>query len=508
LKSFLQASTEDKEEFSLRSTMKASQPQASSSAYSSSSGGIVTILEETKDKAEGELSDARKAEMEAKHEFDMVRQSLENEIGQKKEKLGQVKHNKAAADQAKAAAAGEKATTEKTKAEDAAYLSTLQRDCQQKAVEWEERLKSAKGEIGALDKATEILQAGVKALIQVSVKRSTRSHRAMIMRDPFADSDDDESAVDEDKRTRFIDVMRTLSRKYNSFAFTQITNRAKAGDPMEKIRGLIEEMISKLTAEAAEEANQKAFCDEEMGKSKKALGIKGMKLEKLSARIDQGSTRKLQLLEEVKGLEGDVAEIDRANAEATNIRQQEHTEFKKAQSDYKSSENACAQAVEVLKQYYSGAALLQIQSATRRSTSRSRDESQAPGSDAGASIIQFLEFAQGDFAKLLAEVENSEDVSATAFQKLAVENKVAKATKQAEAKGKESEVKQLTNSLNDSNEDKDGLSKEVDAVSMYLEKLKPECETKVMSADERMAARKAEIEGLKEALSILSGSSV
>ena len=39
-------------------------------------------------------------------------------------------------------------------------------------------------------------------------------------------------------------------------------------DPFGKIRGLIEEMIAKLTKEAAEEADQKSFCDEEIGESK------------------------------------------------------------------------------------------------------------------------------------------------------------------------------------------------------------------------------------------------
>merc|ERR1719274_527562 len=85
------------------------------------------------------------------------------------------------------------------------------------------------------------------------------------------------------------------------------------------------------------------------------------------------------------------------------------------------------------------------------------------------------------------------------------ENKVAKATKMAEAKAKESQVKALTNSLEMSKEDQAATSKELDAVLAYLDKLKPECESKAMSYEERKAARDAEIEGLKEALSILEG---
>lgn len=499
LKSFLQSTSDrDEPDFSIRGAMLAQQPQAK--AYESSSGGIMDILDETKDKAEKELSDCRKAEMEASHEFEMVKQSLENEISTKKEKLAEASAGKATNAEAKGSAEGELTNTKKTKSEDSAYLSTLKSDCQAKAMEWEERLKSAKGEMGAIDKAKEILSEGVKALVQVSARRSTiRSHSRFLTSTNFDDDDDSE---EDDRRQRVVDKLKELGGTYRSFALTQLGNRAKS-DPMAKVKGLIEEMISKLMSEAAEEANQKAFCDEEMGKSKKAQQTKTMKLDKLTARIDSFSTKRLQLLEDIKTLESEVSDIDRSQAEATKIRQEEHAEFQKAQSDYSSSENACAQAVEVLKQYYEGSSLLQISSTSRRSSSDAAPSFGGAQSDAGSTIIQFLEVAEEDFARLLAEVETSEDNAQKAYDKLSQENKVSKATKATEAKGKNSEVKSISASLADYTDDKTGLSKELDAVAAYIEKLRPECESKAMSAEERIAARKAEIEGLKEALQIL-----
>merc|ERR1719321_803302 len=499
LRSFLQESQKDREDdsedFSLKSKLR--QPQAKVVAYESKSGGIIDILEETKDKAEAELSDARKAEMEASHAFQMVKQSLESEISTSKEKLAECQSQKSSNEEAKGSAEGEMKETEKTKAIDHETLETLKSECQGKAVEWEERLKSAKGEMGALDKAKEILQSGVKALIQVSVRRSSRRS----LKDPFMSSDSEDDDDDDDVRTKLVDKLRKLGRKFNSFSLAQVANRAKS-DPFVKIKGLIEEMIAKLLAEQQAEANQKAFCDEEMGKSKKAQEIKTAKLGKLSARIDEGESRKVQLLEEIRNLESELAEIDRSQAEATQLRTKEHEEFLKSQADYQSSEDACAQAVEVLKEYYSGGALIQIKSSSRRALARARDDQPEFGSankDAGGSIIEFLEFAEEDFARLLAEVEGAEDQAQKAFDKLSTENKVAKASKTAEAKGKNSEVKSLTKSLTEQSEDKDGLNEELAAVNMYIEKLKPQCESKAMSAGEKIAAKKAEIEGLKEA---------
>merc|ERR1719313_3227466 len=88
------------------------------------------------------------------------------------------------------------------------------------------------------------------------------------------------------------------------------------------------------------------------------------------------------------------------------------------------------------------------------------------------------------------------------------ENKVSKAAKTTEVKASASEIKSLVTALANTKEDHDMTSKELDAVMMYIEKLKPQCEEKAMSYAEKKARRESEISGLKEALSILSGDAV
>merc|ERR1719316_2590398 len=114
--------------------------------------------------------------------------------------------------------------------------------------------------------------------------------------------------------------------------------------------------------------------------------------------------------------------------------------------------------------------------------------------------------SEEDFTTLLAESEATEDEAAKAYESLTNENKVSKSSKEAEAKGKASEAKSLKVQLEHNKEDHASVSKELDAVLAYIDKLKPECESKAMSYEERKAAREAEIAGLKEALEILSGS--
>ena len=87
--------------------------------------------------------------------------------------------------------------------------------------------------------------------------------------------------------------------------------------------------------------------------------------------------------------------------------------------------------------------------------------------------------AESDFTTLLAEAEADESAQAEAYEKLTQDNTMTKTTKLGDAKGKKNEVKQLEVSLDNYKENKATTSEELDAVLMYLDKLKPQCESKV-----------------------------
>merc|ERR1719213_1598200 len=128
-------------------------------------------------------------------------------------------------------------------------------------------------------------------------------------------------------REKVVNILKGVASKTNSFAFAQLASMAQS-DPFVKIRGLIEDMIAKLLKEAQEEATQKAFCDEEMGKSKKSQAEKTATLDKLQTRIDGTSATIAELTEAVKTLESEIAEIDSAQASATKIRTKESADNK------------------------------------------------------------------------------------------------------------------------------------------------------------------------------------
>lgn len=483
------------------------QPQAKMVAYESKSGSIVSTIEEMQGKAEEALSEVRKKEMEAQHNFNMVKQTLTTAITEGNERVKSAVAAKSMYSQKLESAKGDLVETKKTKAADEEYSETLKTECQIKSSDWSLRQKEASAETAAIEKAKDILVSGVKAFVQVSQGTKLRTHRKSLNSneeeedDSDSDDEDDEQARMGASRNKVITILKKLGRSHHSFKLMQIASSA-ATDPFVKIRGLIEDMVAKLMQEAQEDATHEAFCNEELSKSKKSKNQKEMELAKYKSRIDGAKTSIAELKESVKTLESEIAAIDKTQAEAATLRASENTEYLAASKDFKDSADAVSKAIGVLSDFYKGTSFLQIKQKSRQPSFGSAK------SDAASGIISVLEVAESDFRSLLAEADATEEQAVAAFEKLSEENKISRAAKATDAKAKLSEMKSLKVTFNHASEDHEEVSAELDAVMAYLDKLKPECETKAMSYEERKSAREAEIEGLKQALGILEGSAL
>jgi len=449
-------------------------------AHSMDSNAIVETLSEMEDKASESLNDARKREGEAAQAYALLKQSMDGETAGMKEELSENTNLKASSAEKLAGAQGDLEITKKSLAEDTAYLKDLKRDCQTRAREFEAESKDNNAEITALGKAKAILLKKF-ALVQTA----TRVHALAKV----------QARDNEDSKSRALRSIEQLGRKLHSTALVSLAYRA-ASDPFGKIRSMIEDMIAKLLQEAAEEATQKAFCDTEIGESTKSKDEKQGKLDKVNARLESAESTTATLMDEVSVLSKEVADSDAAMATATALRGKEKATFVVVEKDLSESQEACAAATEVLREYYEGASLIQTGQKAKGQTDEQGD---------GSGILGMLEVAESDFATGLAEARTVEEAAQGDFDKLKDEAKMLKATKTMEIKGKQSEMASLKTSIGDLSSDKEGLTGELGAVLAYLDKLKPQCETKVPSYAERKAAREAEIEGLKNGLEILEG---
>merc|ERR1712137_993931 len=161
-------------------------------------------------------------------------------------------------------------------------------DCMEKAQDYELEMKSRGEELKALAGAKKAISESVAgaSLEQENVSLLQTSRRMLTQADL--------SGVE---ATRFV---RDLGRKLRVPAFAQLAARmerllrgtsASGDDQFAKVKGLIRDMIAKLLKEAEEEAEEKAFCDKELGETRAKKEDKEDEIAKLTAAIDKATAR-------------------------------------------------------------------------------------------------------------------------------------------------------------------------------------------------------------------------
>merc|ERR1719198_22257 len=487
--------------------------------YKSHSSSIVEVLEDMKDKAEETLADTRKAESNAAHNFDMTKQSLEDQMAADNKDLGEAKSAKASAAETKATAEGDLAMSVKDLANAEAQLETLNTDCTTAADDHESSMKNRAEELKVIAEAKEIITSSSGGAVdqvyflQVAKAYTTaKISRSSTLATMTAHSKLHTSA--DLVNMEIVAMLKKLAKEQHSAPLVQLASRisavmrygvASGEDPFAKVKSLITELIDKLEAEAKSEASQKAYCDEEMAKTAEKKAELNADIDKLTSKIDVAAARSAKLKEEVADLNKELADLTKLQAEMDTTRADEHKAYTTAKSDLEQGISGVQHALEILRDYYGGASLIQgskLEPAPELAPMHSKAEG------AGQSIIGILEVIESDFSKSLAEETVAEEQAASSYEKTTQENKISKAMKEQDVKYKTQESTSLDKEIAEMTSDKEGLISELSAVLEYGEKLVEMCVAKPETYEERSKRRQAEIAGLKEALKYLEGAAL
>jgi len=461
--------------------------------YKSHSGGIVEVLEDMKEKAESQLSDLRKAENNGKHNFDMLKQSLEDQLGADNKDMDEEKSTKAANAEAKATDEGDLEVTQKSLANSQEELETARSTCMQTASDHEATVNARTEELAVIAKARQVLEetssgavAQSYSFVQVGVRMQNRADLA---------------------KSEVVTMVKSLAKKHHSAALAQLASKIAAvvkygalggEDPFGKVKGLISDMISKLEKEMNEEASEKKFCDEQMSKTEVKKGELEDDVAKMTSKIDTASAKSAELKEQVKELENELAALAKEQAVMDKIRQETHADYETAKVDLELGLSGVRNAVGVLRDYYNGGS---EDASFMQQPAMPEKHSKATG--AGQSIIGILEVCESDFAKNLAKEETEEEDAQSSYAKMTQENAITKTTKLQDVKYKVQESKSLDTTIAEVAGDRETTNTELAAVNEYYAKIKDRCIAKPETYEDRTARRDAEINGLKEALAVL-----
>jgi len=429
----------------------------------------------------------------------MLAQSLNDQLDADNKDMTSEKSLKASTEENKAVAEGDLAETVKGLAEDNKALATASSTCMTVAADHEATVKSRTEELTAIATAKKIIGETTGgavgqsySFVQVASQMQTRADLANM---------------------EVVGLVKKLAKEHHSAALAQLASRigsvirygASGGDDVfAKVKGLINDMIAKLESEAKSEATEKAYCDEELAKTAAKKGELDAEISKLTSKIDLAAAKSAGLKEDVKTLSAELATLAKEQASMDSIRAEEKAAFDTAKAELEAGVAGVQKALGVLKDYYQGGGAAFVQGsfdAFMQQPAAPQGHSAAGG--AGGSIIDILEVCESDFSKNLATEEVEEADAVAVYEKTTQENKLSVTMKSQDAKYKTKEFKGLDKSVSDLSGDRDTTSTELSAVMDYFGKLKGRCIAKPESYEERKARRTAEIEGLKEALTIL-----
>jgi hypothetical protein len=294
--------------------------------YQSSSGEIVGILKSMKDEMDKDLNGAISDEEKAASGFTELSAAKKAEISAA-----------GSAIETKTQRSGELAVSVVTTADDIedttkelgdlqSFLANLASQCATKKSEWGERQQVRAEEIAAISEAIKILNDDdaldlfKKTLSFEQAPRNVASHSFGML----------QLKVKKSPASRAHDMIEaTLSKAGKHKAqleLIELSLKAKKVD-FSKILAMIEGMAQVLHEEQKDDDTQKTFCDSDIEKSTREKKDTEEAVASSQAFIEETTAESASTAEEIVSLGKEIKSLDKAVAEATEQRKEEHAEF-------------------------------------------------------------------------------------------------------------------------------------------------------------------------------------
>jgi len=395
-------------------------------------------------------------------------------------------------------------------------------------------------EIEALQKATEILQSpDVSGNADKYLDLAQKPSATVLLQAAGGASEQNQGV-----HRRIRDFLAAEGQRLHSQSLTLLSQKIMA-DPFAKVKRMIDTLLKRLLEEANEDAKHEGFCDEEMGKSKVTRNKLSSDIDALTASIEDGQATISTLTADTSQLSKDIAALDEAMGKATALRKEEKATNAVTVKDAQAAQAAVAAATAVLKDYYAKAstatALLQqrapsprewglktrvkmgtdewdalanpnfqgqIDKGHKEDMQTFGDTEKGQQDEAQYGVLGLLEVIASDFATLEANTNAAEAAAAEAYERFMVESKKSKATKTRKIELNTADKTATQAKVQEETADLKSTQDELLAADRYHDRLVPQCIDRGMTWDERVAARQAEIDSLKQALAILGSSDV
>eukprot|EP00747_Dinoflagellata_sp_TGD_P157314 gnl/TRDRNA2_/TRDRNA2_177728_c0_seq32.p1 gnl/TRDRNA2_/TRDRNA2_177728_c0~~gnl/TRDRNA2_/TRDRNA2_177728_c0_seq32.p1 ORF type:complete len:424 (-),score=158.07 gnl/TRDRNA2_/TRDRNA2_177728_c0_seq32:115-1230(-) len=312
-------------------------------------------------------------------------------------------------------------------------------------------------------------------------------------------------------RDMVVDLLKTTGQKLKSTLLTSLANKISV-DHFAKIKKLISELIEKLLQEAANEANQKGWCDKALADAEQRRDYAAEAIAELNAEMAELEATRDKLTEELATLKTEIAELKAAQEKAEKERAAEKAENAATVEEAEGGLEAVKMAIDILDKFYKSAAnrakkdptaLVQGPLDDMPDAGFDAGETYAGGQGASTGILGMLDVIKSDFVRTISKTRDAEAEAAKDMNKFDTETAVSLAEKTTAVEQKTKQLDDAVSKLEEADSEMSAQAELRDTAIKELIELQPNCVDTGMSYEERVARREQEIESLKQALCIL-----
>jgi len=294
----------------------------------------------------------------------------------------------------------------------------------------------------------------------------------------------------------------------------------------EKVIKLIDNMVSILGKEQADDNNKKEYCELQFDTADdKKKGLE-RDLKDLKTTIADSTETIGTLTDELKALAEGIKNLDKDVAESTETRKDEHSEFTELMASDTSAKEILGLAKNRLNKFYNPkmyksppkrelseeerissnfAAVQEHRANVAPPPPPAAPKAYAKKGEESTGVIAMLDLLVADLDKEMTEAATTEKNAQKEYETFMSDAAEKRASDSKSLTDKEGNKAEAETSLVSAKEGKAATTKELMATEQYISSLHAECDWLISNFDLRKNARAGEVDALKNAKAVLSG---
>ncbi|CAK0905539.1 unnamed protein product [Prorocentrum cordatum] len=474
-------------------------------------GGQVSVMTcfARREEFQLDMSEAQKAELKAREEFEALKAASEDELAAHKATLDDLEAELSTNVKGLSDAKEDLGLTRQQRSEDVEFLRNLKLQCQDLDHEYEQRSRARGEEIQAVADAIAILAedgsrelllrkfgTGGASLLQRrraggAAARARRGRAAAVLL---------RAARQARRSPAAYQVWRSSEEKpHDQLAAVAVQVQL---DAFAQVKKAIDDMVASLKTEQSQEVKKKAYCTAELGENEKQTYKTGRLAEDLKDKVAELADTIQKLEDGIAAAQAEIARLAVEVKKASEARQKENLEFQSEVTDQRAVQTILRKVIDRLTQVFKkreGVAALQD---AQTPPAQFQPYKQHQG---GSKVVALISTIVEDSAAVEKEAMASEQAAQKAYESFvndstastkSLQEAIASKTKtRAAAAEEKADVASRLASARGVLED----------LAQQLADLRAECDFLLQNFDVRQDARLKEIEALGQAKGYLSG---